>query len=213
MTFTQEEVLWACKAYLLDEYSKSNILRESATESKKFIKFIKNMDIKTAESILEKERYVGSIRVSRFMNDPEELEKLEKRSKALGARIRAAIDIEKREQAAKQTGETAGGAVEQAVKNSLLKKYGVKMAIGALAAALAVIGWMLYKRYSDQCRQSCSKAQNKTKCIKDCRIAGARQSIIHLRTEKGKCGADSKCQKKFDTQISSWEDKMKGLLK
>ena len=201
MNFSEQELLWACKAYILEQYSNSKILKESASKSKNFIQFVKNMDMNTAKYILEKITHVGSTPISSFEKDPSKIERLEKGTdvaKRLAAQIKAALDMNKR---------------EEGLKNTLLKKYGIKMVIATLAATLAVVGYMLYKRYKDACRKSCDRSQDKAKCIKDCRIAAARQSIIHLKTERSKCGSNGNCQKKFDNQISKWENKMKHHLK
>jgi len=101
--------------------------------------------------------------------------------------------------------------LERGLKDALGMKYGIDKKIivsVGLSVLLAIIGYLLYRRYKDKCRQICSKSIAKAGCMKKCKMVNIRAVITTLNSEKSKCGRDKKCNIKFDKQIKKWQEKL-----
>ena len=97
------------------------------------------------------------------------------------------------------------------IKQKLVSRFGLKgkIALGVgLATLLAIIAYLLYRRYKDACRKTCSKSNDRTNCMKKCRMGNIRNVIKTLSTEKSKCGANKKCAMKFEKKIRDWQGKL-----
>jgi len=160
MKFSDQEIVWACKMFLLDQLQNNKILNESLSfaEREKFSEFIKNLNFEQTEVIFED--------VIDWVLTAPESEILEKfKSIAKGATIRAGIGL----------------------------------------SALAIIGYLLYRKYRDKCKVAC-KTSTDPECINKCRKTAAETAISKLEDVKSKC-SDAKCVKKIEDQITKLKRK------
>jgi hypothetical protein len=104
--------------------------------------------------------------------------------------------------------------LERGLKDALGIKYGIDkkiiVSIG-LATLLAIIGYLLYRKYKDRCKQICSKSVAKAGCMNKCRVVNIRAIIRTLNNEKSKCGTDKKCIMKFEKKIRGWQEKLRSV--
>jgi len=80
------------------------------------------------------------------------------------------------------------------------------------AAALAVIGTLIYKKYlSAAARTGCKKSDDVKECIKKAKTIAINKTIDELKSAKSSCSKDSnpeKCNAKIDKQIDRWKKKL-----
>ena len=231
MIFTDKEITWACKMVLLDELNSSKTLRESLTlrETGDFRNFIKNLSFEECLLVLCEKPDINDEEYRGLKNlgwTDDDIEKMGTAS------AKAAFWNEIEPEAVLPKGfdpqilpskqSKAGEEVinleknkkrEYEMKQSLAKKYGLKkILIGVgIATLIAIIGYLLYRRYKDKCRQICFKSYNKALCMKKCKISNIKNVMQTLNSEKSKCGRNKKCVIKFDKKIKDWQEKLRSI--
>ena len=204
MTFTDKEITWACRRVLLDELDYSKTLKESLSldEKDKFRYFVKSLKMEQIIHIFE--QGFKPLTDDDFI-DPRTKKSSELPSKADFDRLKKSIDD--------QTIDKIHDRGETLVKVALAKKFGLKkiaISVG-IATLLAIIGYLLYRRYRDKCKQLCFNSTDKDGCMKKCKVGNTRNIIKTLSIEKSKCGANQKCNMKFEKKMRNWEEKLRSI--
>ena len=184
-----DNLLWAYKMYLLDGLNSSVVLRESlkVCKDEKFRDFIKDLTANQVVRILE---------AGPFDYDVDAPQSLDQLQGALNS-ILSGVDPE---EVVKKL-----NIVQHKPGMSTTKKIIAGMGVATL---IGVIGYLLYKKFRDKCKQACRNSKD-LDCMKKCKASSIRSVVTKLNSERSKCKGDRKCIEKFDKQIIRWREKLR----